>query len=89
MRLFDLPIQDLVLTTGFAAINYGMRDEVKVILSSLYDWGNDLEKITLSESIFLFGLGEYKKSLEILGTIQLTKEYDFFVDLLKEKLMEM
>jgi len=54
----DAALRRLVLEAGFAAVNHGLRGEMRAILAALPDWLDDPELLAGSQAILLFGLGD-------------------------------
>ena len=53
-------IRQLVIEAGCAAINLGMRNEMKAILAALPDWIDDPCQLARCEALLLFGLQRRK-----------------------------
>lgn len=65
----DKIIAKLIIETGFAAVNYGLRREIMMILEALPVWVDDTEQRTQCEAVLLFGLGKYHSVAECLDNV--------------------
>lgn len=62
-------VRRLVIEAGFAAMNLGMREEMKAILAALPDWIDDARQLARCEATLLFGLKRYKAAKAKLDTL--------------------
>jgi type III secretion system SsaH family protein len=62
-------IRSLVVEAGFAAVNLGMREEMKTILAALPNWIDDAELLAHCEAVLLFGLKRKKAAQARLDTL--------------------
>lgn len=65
-------ITRLVVEAGFAAVNHGLRAEMRDILAALPDWIDDPVQLARIEAILLFGLGRRSAAAVRLTTLDAT-----------------
>ncbi|WP_408296278.1 EscG/YscG/SsaH family type III secretion system needle protein co-chaperone [Paraburkholderia sp. RL17-373-BIF-A] len=62
----------LVVEAGFAAVNHGLRVEMRDILSALPDMIDEPLQLARTESVLLFGLGHRRAAAARLATLEPT-----------------
>lgn len=62
-------IARLAAEAGFAAVNHGLRPELRDILVALPDWINDPVQLACVEAILLFGLGQHTAAARRLSAV--------------------
>lgn len=62
-------IARLVVEAGVAAVNHGLRAEMRDILAALPDWIYEPTQLARTESILLFGLGRLRATTARLATL--------------------
>lgn len=68
-EIFGTSIRRLIVESGFAAVNYRFRTEIRQILNSLPDWIDDAPQLARVESILLFGLQQHAAARARLATL--------------------
>ncbi|MBJ7262943.1 MAG: EscG/YscG/SsaH family type III secretion system needle protein co-chaperone [Burkholderiaceae bacterium] len=62
-------IARLVAEAGFAAVNHGLRAEMRDILSALPDWIDEPVQLARIEAIVLLGLGQRRAAARRLAAV--------------------
>lgn len=63
------PLVRLIVESGFASVNHGLRAEIHDILVALPDWLDDPEQLARCEAILLFGLGRHRAAAAKLAKL--------------------
>ncbi|MBC8642803.1 EscG/YscG/SsaH family type III secretion system needle protein co-chaperone [Caballeronia sp. EK] len=69
MRSPSPDVVRLIVETGFAAVNHGLRPEIRDILAAVPDLVNDSSQVARVEAILLFGLGHRRAAAARLTTL--------------------